>query len=173
MDLVVVAEATALPIRSSLPNVGNTTVGGEQAASSSRLLCDQTLLVHCQPQLHSFCACDRTVCLLYCPDGFSSQILSLPTRPGVFGVELAVTRPKCPFWSPNPRASAGVVVVHPLSCPAAQCPWRGLRASYSTPPWCPRSCSFAAWNFCDPHGPSTGLAPPFPLITASAAAVCA
>jgi hypothetical protein len=82
-------------------------------------------------------------------------------------------RLKCPFWSSNPRASAGVVVVHPLSCPAAQCPWRGHRASYSTPPWCPRSCSFAAWNFCDLHGPSTGLAPPFPLITASAAAVCA
>jgi len=66
-----------------------------------------------------------------------------------------------PLLEFNPRASAGVVVVHPLSCPAAQCPWRGLRASYSTPPWCLRSSSFAAWNFCDPHGPSTGLAPLF------------
>jgi len=34
MDLVVVAEATALPVRSSLSNVGNTTVGGEQAATA-------------------------------------------------------------------------------------------------------------------------------------------
>ena len=89
---------------------------------------------------------------LHCTAQHSTALLSSPAWHA---------RPKCPFWSPNHRASAGVVVVHPLSCPAAQCPWRGLRASYSTPPWCLRSSSFAAWNFCDPHGPSTGLAPLF------------
>jgi len=56
MDLVVVAEATALPVRSSLLVAGNTTAGGEQAATP--LVLPPDFVRFTVSHSYIFCACN-------------------------------------------------------------------------------------------------------------------